>query len=72
MRSIILRVVVTPTSEDTKTSSRLSRTSSSTSDFPATALDNLWKTLSFVFSRPLFRLSFLSFPRNPSRKPKIS
>ena len=59
--SIILRVVSTPTSEETKTSSKLSRTSSSTLDFPATAFDNLVKKLVLVFSKPLSKVSFFSF-----------
>ena len=58
MRLIILRVVFTPTSLDTNTSSRLSKTSSSTLDFPATALPNLSKKLDFVFSNPLSKVSF--------------
>src|SRR5690606_28803471 len=58
--SIILRVVSTPTSDETKTSSRLSKTSSSTFDFPATALVSLVKKLVEDFSNPLSRVSFLS------------
>src|SRR5690554_3062211 len=58
--SIILRVVLTPTSLETKTSSRLSRTSSSTLLFPATALLNFSKKEVFVFSNPLSRVSFFS------------
>ena len=45
-------VVETPTSLEIKTSSRSSRTSSSTLDFPATALPSLLKKLDFDFSRP--------------------
>ncbi len=40
-----------------------------TFDLPAIALDSFWNTLSLVFSRPLFKLSFLSFPPNPSKWP---
>jgi len=49
MRWIIFNVVATPTSEETKISSKLSKTSSSTFDFPATALVNLEKKTSFRF-----------------------
>ena len=45
---MIFNVVFTPTSEETKTSSRLSRTSSSTFDFPATALVSLEKKVVLV------------------------
>ena len=58
--SIILRVVSTPTSEEIKISSKLSRTASSTLDFPATAFDSLVKKLDFDFSNPLSRISFFS------------
>ena len=61
MRSIIFSVVSTPTSLDTKTSSRLSKTSSSTLLFPATALLSLSKNEDFVFSSPLSKVSFFSF-----------
>ena len=60
IRSIIFKVVFTPTSEVTKTSSKLSRTSSSTLDLPATALLSLPKKLVFDFSSPLSKDSFLS------------
>ena len=63
MRSIIFIVVVTPTSELTNTSSKLSRTSSSMVDFPAIARDNLENTDSLVFSKPLSNASFLSFEK---------
>ena len=59
--SIIFKVVATPTSEATKISSKLSKTSSSTLDFPATAFDNLFKKLDFDFSNPLSKVSFFSF-----------
>jgi len=45
IRSIILTVVSTPTSEVIKTSSRLSNTSSSTLDLPTTTLASFLKTL---------------------------
>jgi len=51
-------VVSTPTSEAIKTSSKLSKTSSSTLDFPATAFVNLPKKLSLDFSNPLSKVSF--------------
>ena len=60
IRSITFSVVFTPTSLDTSTSSRLSKTSSSTFDFPATALFNLPKKLDLDFSKPLSRVSFFS------------
>ena len=47
----------------TKISSKLSRTASSTIDFPTTALDNLSKKLVFVFSNPLSKVSFFSFEK---------
>ena len=50
--SIIFRVVLTLTSEETNTSSRLSKTSSSTLDFPATVVAILEKKLFLVFSKP--------------------
>ena len=49
IRSIIFKVVLTPTSLVTKTSSRLSKTPSSTLDFPATAFPNLLKKLDLDF-----------------------
>src|SRR5690554_427327 len=58
MRSIIFNVVSTPTSDVTKISSSSSSTSSSTFDFPATARVIFEKKLTFVFSRPLSRVSF--------------
>ena len=58
---IILRVVSTPTSEAIKTSSRSSKTSSSTLDFPATTFVNLPKKLALDFSNPLSKVSFFSF-----------
>ena len=53
-------VVLTPTSLVTKTSSRLSKTSSSTLDFPATALLSFEKNDVLVFSSPLSKVSFFS------------
>ena len=41
MRLMIFKVVLTPTSPVINTSSKLSNTSASTVDFPATALANL-------------------------------
>ena len=58
---IILRVVSTPTSDATKISSKLSKTSSSTLDLPATAFDNLSKKLDFDFSKPLSKNFFFFF-----------
>jgi len=46
---MIFNVVSTPTSEETKISSKLSKTSSSTLDLPAIALVNLEKKSSFSF-----------------------
>ena len=60
IRSITFNVVLTPTSLVTKTSSRLSKTSSSTLDFPATALLSLPKKLVLDFSNPLSSVSFFS------------
>jgi hypothetical protein len=51
-------VVSTPTSEVTNISSRLSKTSSSTLDFPATALVSFEKKDVLVFSKPLSRTTF--------------
>ena len=53
-------MVATPTSEETNISSKLSRTASSTLDFPATALDNLLKKLDLDFSSPISKVSFFS------------
>ena len=61
IRFIIFRVVSTPTSLVTRTSSKLSRTSTSTVFLPATALVSFEKTLCFVFSNPLSRFSLFSF-----------
>jgi hypothetical protein len=58
---IIFSVVFTPTSDATRISSKLSKTSSSTFYFPATAFDNLPKKLSFYFSKPLSKVYFFSF-----------
>ena len=66
MRSMIFKVVSTPTSEEIKISSKLSRTSSSTLDFPTIALANLPKTLCLVFSNPLSNVSFLFLLKNPN------
>ena len=60
IRSITFNVVLTPTSLDTKISSRLSNTSSSTFDFPTTALLSLLKKVVLVFSNPLSSVSFFS------------
>ena len=60
MRSIIRNVVSTPTSEVTRASSKLSRTSSSTRDLPATARVNLSNTFSLVFDNPESSVSFFS------------
>jgi hypothetical protein len=54
---MIFKVVVTPTSEVTSTSSKLSSTSSSTVDFPATAFVILLKNPYLVFSKPLSKAS---------------
>ena len=61
IRSMMRSVVSTPTSEVISTSSRLSSTSSSTFDLPATARASFEKTPSLVFSRPLFKSSLFSF-----------
>jgi len=58
---MIFIVVVTPTSLATRISSSSSRTSSSTLDFPATALDNLPKKEDLLFSNPLSKVSFFFF-----------
>ena len=63
MRLIIFRVVSTPTSEVISTSSRLSNTSSSTFDLPATARAILLNTLSLVLDNPLSKVSFFSFEK---------
>ena len=60
IRAITFNVVFTPTSLDTSTSSRLSKTSSTNLDFPATALFYLQKMLDLDFSNPLSRVSFFS------------
>ena len=68
MRSIIFTVVLTPTSDVISISSKLSKTSSSTFDFPAMARVIFEKTLCFVVSRPLSSTSFfflLKSPKNP-------
>src|SRR5690606_21877117 len=57
---ITFKVVFTPTSLETSISSRLSKTSSSTLLFPATALLSLSKKEVFVFSSPLSSVSFFS------------
>ena len=66
MRRIILIVVSTPTSDVTRISSRSSKTSSSTFDFPATARVSFEKTFSFVFSSPLSSVSFFFLPNKPN------
>ena len=60
IRSIIFNVVFTPTSEETRISSKLSKTSASTFDFPATALVSLEKKDVFDFSKPLSKVCFAS------------
>ena len=60
IRWIIFKVVFTPTSEEISTSSKLSKTSSSTLDFPATALVSLEKKDVFDFSNPLSNCCFSS------------
>ena len=60
IRSMILSVVLTPTSLVTRISSKLSNTSSSTLDFPATALFSLLKNDDLDFSKPLSKVSFFS------------
>ena len=66
IRRIIFNVVSTPTSLVMSTSSRLSSTSSSTFDFPATARASLSNTLVFVFSNPRSRVSFLFLLKKPN------
>ncbi|MNY40625.1 hypothetical protein D3C86_1753780 [compost metagenome] len=61
IRSIILSVVETPTSDVTKISSSSSSTSSSTVDLPAIILVSLEKTFSLVFSKPLSKASCSAF-----------
>src|SRR5215203_1801353 len=63
---MIFNVVSTPTSDDTRTSSRLSSTSSSIVDLPTRALPSFEKKLSFVFSNPLSRVSFFSLENHPN------
>lgn len=65
MRSMMRRVVSTPTSEVMSASSRLSSTSSSTVDLPAMARLILLSTDSLLFSNPLSRVSFFSLPNSP-------
>ena len=65
---MIFKVVETPTSEDTNTSSKLSKTSSSTFDFPAIALVNFEKNEVFVCSKPLSNVSFFSEENNLLKK----
>ena len=67
MRSIILMVVSTPTSEVMSISSSSSRTSSSTFDLPATTRPSFEKNPSLVFSSPLSSDSFFL-----SRRSQIS
>src|SRR5690606_32864420 len=57
---ITFKVVFTPTSLETRISSRLSKTSSSTLLFPATALLSLSKKEVLDFSSPLSSVSFFS------------
>ena len=64
--SMIFNVVSTPTSDVIRISSKSSRTSSSTFDFPAIARVNLLKTLCLVFSKPLSSVSFLLLLKNPN------
>jgi len=60
IRAIIFNVVSTPTSDDIKISSRLSRTSASTVVLPMITFAIFEKKLSFVFSNPLSKSSFFS------------
>src|SRR5690606_32284741 len=60
IRSMIFKVVFTPTSDEIKTSSRSSKTSSSTFDFHATDLVNLSKKEVLDFYNPLSSVSFFS------------
>ena len=55
--SMIFSVVLTPTSLEIKTSSKLSKTAESILDFPATNLFNLEKNDWLDFFKPLFRES---------------
>jgi hypothetical protein len=58
IRSMIFKVVLTPTSLVTRTSSRSSKTSASTLDFPTTTLLSLSKKVVLDFSNPLSRVAF--------------
>ena len=61
---MILSVVSTPTSEEMSVSSRLSRTASSTVDFPKILLVSLAKKLSLVLVSPWSSVCFFSFLLN--------
>ena len=69
MRWMISKVVSTPTSLVMRMSSRLSSTSSSTFDFPATAWAIFENTLVLVFWRPLSSVSFFSFFEKKLKNP---
>src|SRR6478609_3480668 len=58
-----------PTSAETKASSKLSSTSSSTVLFPAMAFDILERKFSLVFCSPSSKLSFSFLPNSLSKKP---
>ena len=59
--SIIFKVVLTPTSLEIKTSSRLSNTSESILVFPVTSLFNFEKNDWLDFFKPLLSVSFFFF-----------
>ena len=65
MRSMIFKVVSTPTSDEIRISSRLSKTSSSTFDLPIIARPIFLNTLSLVFESPWSRLSFFLLVKLP-------
>ncbi len=70
--SIILMVVSSPTSEEIRICSKLSKTSSSTVALPTTALEILLKMLVLVFSNPLSRSFSFSFVKNLSKNPMMN
>ena len=67
MRLMIFKVVATPTSEEIRISSRLSRTSSSTFDLPTRARVILEKKDCLVFSKPTSNVSFLEREKKSNR-----
>ena len=69
IRRMMSTVVSTPTSEEMSASSKSSKTSSSTFDFPTTMRASLLKTFVFVFSSPASRTSFFSFLENRLKNP---